>query len=465
MAASDSSTNAAPTALNDLMASCLEAARVEVVRRLAEKSLPTSLVAQQLVIIDNEEGTGWQSAWREVRRSSIRSLSVAGAISDTSVLASLLGLRDQLLPLAAYLETTTQLGTPPGVGFLPQLEGVEGVLGRVVTPLANRYLMALEDLAIPDAEEVARLADELSDLARRGRAITDLSEVVLSGITMPEPIGSYRQVSLRTLSEAERGSILRNQMPFSYEDLATELDFAVPRDVRMFSPTVLLTTRAARPPEAKSPQSQLAARVALALILDGFDIASPGILVRSVEPKWMANGHSMPAFPVQDRFPSTPRAMTGAAFVRVVDLAHKMPDFGEEESTREQVVLSRLLKGCGVQFGGFLDLAISLEAALLGGIGNKTELSYRFALYGARFLADERDPQTTFEQLKRIYRVRSNLVHGAPVKTQERFTAEREAADLAKAIARRSLESGWLQPDRLDEELVGISSAVTAGSS
>jgi hypothetical protein len=140
-------------------------------------------------------------------------------------------------------------------------------------------------------------------------------------------------------------------------------------------------------------------------------------------------------------------------FHAIVDLAHSIPDFGSGEGSPREVALYRVLRGFGARESGFLEFAIGLEAALLSGV--PTELSYRFCLYGSLFLRDERDPTSTFDQLKQIYNVRSKLVHGSRIKPAERHAAEKTAEDLAKAVSarqsdtagpRRACSTGWRCP-------------------
>lgn len=64
-----------------------------------------------------------------------------------------------------------------------------------------------------------------------------------------------------------------------------------------------------------------------------------------------------------------------------------------------------------------IDLSICLEALLLSGLGNEEDrgnVSYRFALHGARLLAqDVTGRQQIYRKLKGVYDVRSRIVHGA----------------------------------------------------
>ena len=130
-----------------------------------------------------------------------------------------------------------------------------------------------------------------------------------------------------------------------------------------------------------------------------------------------------------------------------------MPDFSGIEGSGREVALYRVLRGCGSQDSGFLDYAIALEAALLGGA--TTELAFRFSLNGAIYLRDERDATETFEKLKNVYDVRSKLVHGDRINPDKRIAAERDAAELARRVAKRAIETEWPDDKVLRELALG----------
>ena len=56
-----------------------------------------------------------------------------------------------------------------------------------------------------------------------------------------------------------------------------------------------------------------------------------------------------------------------------------------------------------------LDYTIALESVLLRDVGE--ELSYRLALRGANLLRRTRDPKTTFDRIRCLYKIRSYIVH------------------------------------------------------
>ena len=97
----------------------------------------------------------------------------------------------------------------------------------------------------------------------------------------------------------------------------------------------------------------------------------------------------------------------------------------------------------------FRDLATELEAALLK--DTRTELAYRFCLYGALVLAPEHEPEATAGQLKEVYELRSRLVHGTPVPAARLHAAETTARTLATAVVRNAVENDWPTREAMDQ--------------
>jgi hypothetical protein len=152
--------------LRPLVLASLEAARVEVVERMKAKGFPTSVAQPQLIAKYKEDGTGSGSEWVTVNVSGLRDDQALIAIRDESVPHIPLGLRSQLGELAQYLDDHTDLGAKWPMGFLPGMEGVDGVLARCLSPLAMHYLGELQDVALPEEALAEQLADELICLRR-----------------------------------------------------------------------------------------------------------------------------------------------------------------------------------------------------------------------------------------------------------------------------------------------------------
>lgn len=104
--------------LREIARDALEAARVEVVRRLGEHGLPTSVAGQRLLVLDNDELTGWESEWEAVRRSSLTVPAVVARLHDGSVNSRRIGLREHLEPFARALASATPAGRVRATGTL-----------------------------------------------------------------------------------------------------------------------------------------------------------------------------------------------------------------------------------------------------------------------------------------------------------------------------------------------------------
>jgi hypothetical protein len=423
--ADDSSLDA--KTLHGSVAAALEGARAEVIRRLTTHGIPLTIEAPELRIVPTTEG-GWRSEWAVVPISPLHNISVEIAIKDDSIPHRILGLRSQLEALARLLDERSDLGSRPA-NLLPGLSGVDAILARYLTNLARTYLLALSNLEHPEPATVTRLAEELGELIQQTTARRTY-QLAIEGLHVQSPL-EHRGVRLRQLTPAERGRYYQSRSGDELNPYQQPTDFVIPREFTMITPSTLLEVTTNRPIHEVNDQTTLPNRVALAFFLKDFVIASTGIVVAFDRPIWATFGQSHGRSLVGERpITTVTKPITQAEFEAVVDLAHKIPEFGPEEASNHEVALYRTLRGLGVhwQESGFLDFAIALEAALLQ--GPQTELAYKFALYGALFLRDERPTEQTFEQLRNVYDVRSKLVHGSPIKAERRAQAMVDAADI-----------------------------------
>ena len=432
------------------LAAALEASRTEVVRRMKAAGAPLTFTVQQTVVIDDDTGS-----WRSDQRTE----PVSGLFDDRLMMSMLersspgtllLGTRTTLEPLAAALDEASTLGDARVVGIWPALTGAEGVLARCVGPVCLHYLLNLTDLDAPDDVLVQQLADELAELAS-ANSITTTRQLALGGL---KPTGECRRrdVMLRPLSEVERVSVVEIQNATWTSRLLPGTRFFPPQHLQHFVPDTLLEVTSIRPLDEALDTSTLLKRVVLAAFLLGFDLSGAGTVVSFERPVWIAQGRSHTPFSLGVKPGVQPRDVNLDDFEAIVNLAYRIPEFTEDEQSSQEIVLHRVERGCSaeVKGAGFLDCVIALEAALLGGVDS--ELSYRFSLYGALFLAETRDVDDTFARLRNVYDVRSRLVHGSPVKLAKREAATNDAQEFARAIVLKSVESGWPDTKDLDAQ-------------
>lgn len=436
------------TKLTNLASEALEAARIEVVRRMNSRGHSLTLINRILSIPNDPDSAGWRTEVVTEQVSGLYPDEIVSDIRDTSVDNFILGLKEQLLPLAQYLaENTIQ-----AVGRYSNLIGddkVDGLLFRCVSPMALHYLQSLTDLASGEPELVARLSEELYEMAH-SNSITHINHLAVSGVS-PDERYSHRGVSVRPLTGRERGNwsaytvMAQRRRPAPNSDFHPFGPFP-----SMFLPSTLIEISTTRPLNEQYDTSRLPYKVALSFYLAGYNLGGSGTITHFDSPTWASLGRNSTPFPVNEKTAPISAALTNDEFMGIVDLAYKIPDFGGEESGGRDVVLYRVLRGCGLLWleSSFLDFAIALEAALLQ--NSTTELSYRFGLYGALFLREELDPQETFKRLRNIYTVRSKIVHGGTISPQMRNNANRDAAELACAVTRKAIETRWPDSKTLD---------------
>jgi hypothetical protein len=434
--------------LREPVHTALEAARREVVTRMEAKGHPLSLVIDRMAVLDNDDLTGWSTEWRQHEVSGLRNHAVQVDIGDDTVPGRVLGLRPQLLPLAERLDQESDLGTRPA-WLYPESSGVDPILTRYVVPLAMRYLIGLRTLAQDEDALINSLTTELLQLIEPD-SVSQLRQLPLAGIGVDAQY-AHRDVTIRPLTELERGTIARRDT-VNMDDITAQVGEFQPSINHIFvSPRVLVEITTTRPRSEMNDQSTLARRVALAILLDGHEIAGHGIVRAFDLPIWASPGISGQPLPLGESLTGEVAILTEADWERIVDLALKIPDFGPSETSRQEIVLQRLLRGFGAswQDAGFLDFVVCLEAALLG--VDRDELTYRFKLYGSLFLRDRYDPKETFDRLGKIYKVRSKLVHGSPVAPATYQEVRKDAKELAVAVVKKCVEDGWPSRDALNE--------------
>lgn len=428
------------------LSEALEAARLEVLRRLREHQLPTGITEQRMRIVPGDSGRG--SEWVPTIVSSLNDDEILMAIRDESIYRGALGLREQLEPLARELADQTDMGDRP-VLFSSAVTGVEGILIRYLSILALSYLLQLETLEKPNDEIVRRLGEELTAFAD-AQSATHVRQVLLFG-PAPEASFDYRDVSIRPLSNEERGIVMESRGgPDNIATRGYRMGIIVPHQFTHFMPSAVLEARHQLEWDDQVHVSTLLEQACLSFFLHGWTLSGLGVVTSYQWPIWTSSVFRSGEFPVQENFLAKEQTLSESDFHSVVDLAHSTPRFTSAEANSQEIALHRLLRACGTssQESNFLDLAICLEAALLR--DTSTELAYRFKLYGSLFLREVFDPEETFRKLYDIYSVRSKLVHGSPVKFDGLASASNDARILACAVIRRAIETGWPKAEELD---------------
>ncbi len=438
-----------------LVRESLESARATVVARLLVHNLPTSIPTEVLVV---ELGQGVQyETHNEVRQTaSINDIAVAKTISPKG-LPWEFGIADKLLPLAEFINASTDLASRNEVlaAALPDETREATIVRKFLDPMSRSYLYSLADLAIPDDRAIEGLTKELEQVIAE-RKPRYRFQLHLSGLLLDETIRDGN-VTLRPLNKFELGFLSKLLYPYPIGAGMTEQGLLMPSLPTSSLPTSLIEVELPvdYPFQDGFGDADILHRFVLACSLNGIEIGGTGFMMAGRHPRWIDPSTFEKPSPVVGRFVATRVPMTQLQFTELISLARRMPVLSESSNSNRAIALYRALRGLMARFGegdGFLDFAIALEALLLA--GENSELSFRFAFYGAAFLKRIRLHAETFKSLRTVYRVRSKLVHGLKYTDSDRAEAGRLAMELTQHILLEALNRDWPDANKLGESLL-----------
>jgi hypothetical protein len=166
--------------------------------------------------------------------------------------------------------------------------------------------------------------------------------------------------------------------------------------------------------------------------------------------------------------------LTEEGFARSVATAKALGGYGiTQPRSPKDLALHRFFTGAARQgVGDFLpggadrnatdavlDFVIALEALLLPYDENARhgDLSYRFRVHGAHFLAADASQRAALaRQIGRIYEVRSRLVHGGKYPSSDEIkTIRDEARDLARRGLLRAVHQGFPTAAEFNQVVLG----------
>jgi hypothetical protein len=214
-------------------------------------------------------------------------------------------------------------------------------------------------------------------------------------------------------------------------------------------PSVLASIRVEGPRDNPiHPRRDVADLFVIACYLHGHRVA--GSIVASMsEPRWVQGG--MHSGPLSIPMHSSERAtISSDALCEVVAIIPILAQFSlRQPGSSNDLALHRFATGIArpSDADAVLDFVIALEALLLplDAAARNSDLSYRFRIHGALFIAESADlRRDVFRQLRGLYEMRSRLVHGGkyPVASDIR-EARSIACDLAARGLRRALREGF----------------------
>jgi hypothetical protein len=424
-------TEAEGDALRERLVVLFEGARVTLVEMLRKAGIP--LVERVTRPIVERHETGWRTEQIEGSSSVLLERPPLFRFSEEPVM--LPAWIDEARSLARDLTARYGASLPPRPPFdepgreLLGRNWPEGgddaadVLLRYIAAPTWTYLTALATMEHPDRELAARLAREVTELLTTGRfTVRQSIPLELQPQVAEFAEGSAR---LRRLDELEQGEFLEATNRRSSSRMVV---FAP------LSPLQLVTHLLEVETEGTTPGSLTLTprtRLLTALQLHGVRPAGPGSIVYSILPDWYFSARSGGRIPIAKGLDAGDGELNNEQFVAACRTAVLLDNYDVRTPTRPaELALRRFEIGSGRDdaVDGLVDFVIALEALLLPedrAVGN-AEVSYRFRMHGAHFIADvASERQQIYDDLQKLYRLRSDIVHGG------------------QRVDPRDLEAGW----------------------
>jgi hypothetical protein len=438
----------------------LDNARARVALFFMAGGLAPTVTQKRLAVFANRDGPGWHSEYVDVD-ANVLSLRVPVAfpealadwLDDARSLSENVARR---LPVAALPHMALP---PPGLdlvgmdpGDLDEGEPAQRVLGQVILSATRWYLTHTPSIATPDCEMAKIIATDTIKLLAAGEWQARQSVAIL-GLQPERDLMECDGNRLRLLSPLERGDFL------SLEPRPHGMGSLGARSMMPCPSHLLEMDREAGPPNkiGSLPTPPLL----MALRLHQIEFAGPGVLVTYLLPEWLSFGYSskpLPMPPGPSRTCTISQEQMAEACCTAGLLARYRFDSPERPS---DLALHRFGLGCGRPdpADGLLDFVVALEALLLpyDQEVRLSDLSYRFRLHGAHFISDSCDERRSiFRTLRKLYEMRSRLVHGGKCPTAaETLTAANEARDLAARGLLKAVRTGFPNVEQFNQLALG----------
>jgi hypothetical protein len=335
----------------------------------------------------------------------------------------------------------------------------------ILLPALQHHLTTLPSVTDADETAASSFADEVLKVAHDDRLRYRLV-VPLNGLALDPPDGRFtaQDVSIRPVSDRERGEWLDERGGMSLAFLQGG-DFAPPDVAIEFEES---SQRNAALENNPGPVPYLVG----ALQLHGHWIAGRFYRVQS-DPPWV--------LPARQQLPLTVpgivegrSVLTSEGFATALATAKLLAGYGiTQPRSPKDLALHRFFAGVARSGasdflpGGadrnaadaVLDFTIALEALLLPYDENARygDLSYRFRMHGAHYLADDPAQRAALvRKLSGIYEMRSRLVHGGKYPSLDEIKAARDdARELARRGLLRAVQEGFPTAAAFNQMILG----------
>lgn len=322
---------------------------------------------------------------------------------------------------------------------------------RLLYQLVDEYLTSIPALDESDPNIAEKLTREILSHIE-SETVDSVISIPIAGISFEDSPVFLERVTFRRLTRDELGELLISTLNLPLEprgNFQPAYEHGVERWV--------LEVSTPCPKEQAPNPDNLIDRLVLALQLLGFELHGRGnATVKTSHAVSLGVGSRV------FRLPKTGSAKECSkdCLKRAIELAEKIPDNAiSRPENRKEIALHRFSLGAGedTPADALIDYVITLEALLLPR-KYEGELSFRLRLHGANFLgSNPMERKDLFRQIKRIYNLRSDLVHGSKMHPQGEIKETAASARLLVGNALvKALEEGWPTQEQLEERSLGV---------
>jgi|SRR5579871_168011 len=310
----------------------------------------------------------------------------------------------------------------------------------------QHYLGSLSDLAADDQTLIDSVVKELTESFEvaqlEGRSLIPIQAPYLGDSTLSEG-----PVTIRPLSPTEAGELIFTSHEATLPGGANR-EFMRNIDTDLVGITHMLSwQQEVTTDEARGSYTTAWRPFLLAMAILGHPLKVVGHVTSTIIPRWFSIGKfGTPVITPQiaaTNAPELTRELIGAALTLSKKLSENI---FTEPSGFDETTIRRFVNALGRTSAGdgLVDLVTCLEGLLVP--STATEISYRFRVHGALYLANAKDERSElYESLKAMYDTRSKIVHrSSSFPKHDVVSQQRSAAfELARRGLLKAIEIGW----------------------
>jgi hypothetical protein len=318
------------------------------------------------------------------------------------------------------------------------------ILERVLLPATFNYIGGIADVRSPDIALRGVIAASMITLLWSDH-LTVVTKIGVAGLITDADVVTAGHLKVRELTAIEKGNVREEGQ--GRETRGMGLGRHVPRNVPL---THLIEIRARYPrmPQPYFDVDRPTWSTKGALFLNGFGLAGTGTAMSELEPVFVGLRAGGPV--ALANVARNPRLLDDATLTDVAADAERLSViWAPVPRSPSELAIHRFILGCtrDQDVDALVDFVVCLEAILLPDDpeSRRSDLSYRFRLHGAYFIAETPGRlRPIWRDLRDLYNSRSRLVHGGGFPDPREIGRETLIARrLAARAVRKGLREGF----------------------